>query len=224
MDVPQARQIAAPSWVNARTVVGLLIFAAAFVGGQKLVADARATALVWAAARDLPQNTTLALDDLRLAEVRLSNEQLARYMAGSRPLAGAVLTRPVLAGELVPAQSVASERDVAVGRSMTIPVSAEHAPVGYLRAGDRIDVIATFGSDGARPRTTAVIRDVGILDVVTAGGLVAGEESVVGVTVAVTPEQATRLAFVIRTAQIDISVVEGPPGTGDTSTVQGGDL
>ncbi|MBA3430803.1 MAG: hypothetical protein H0U16_04905, partial [Actinobacteria bacterium] len=124
-------------------------------------------------------------------------------------LAGAVLTHPLHSGELIPTGWLATGADVSPGRAMTIPVTPEHALGGDLEAGDRIDVLATFDGDDVRARTIPLVADVEIIETVVAGGLVTGEESVTGVTVAVSPEDATRLTFAIRTTDIDIVRVEG---------------
>lgn len=107
---------------------------------------------------------------------------------------------------------------------MTIPVTPEHAVGGRLRAGDRVDVYATFDSGDDRARTSLLVRGVEVLDVVETGGLVAGEESVVGLTVAVTPSEAARLAFAIRTAELDVALVAGAAGDEGSGTVTAEDF
>ena len=223
MDVPQARRIARPAWLSLRTVLGVLLFSASFLGVQRVVHSARATTPVWVAARDLPRDAELSEADLVTAEVTLPPEMLSRYLGAAKPLTGAVLAHPVLAGELVPAAWVADRGATDPGRSMTIPVTPEHALGGTLEPGDRIDVLATFDSQDVRARTTVLAPQVEVIDVVTAGGLVGGEEATVGVTVAVTPEQATDLTYATRTAEIDIVRVDGPAPS-DSGSVESGDL
>jgi Flp pilus assembly protein CpaB len=224
MDVPQARRVSRPAWVNVRTVTGLLIFSLAFLAGRAVLSQQRTTNLVWAATHDLSQDATLGSADVRLTEVKLSPEQLANYLGSSESLEGAVLTRPVRTGELISAAWVAPSSGSAASRSMSIPVAVEHATGGDLRTGDRIDVVATFNAGDPRARTQVLLRAVEVLDVVTAGGLVVEDETVVGVTVAVTPEDAARLAFAIRTADIDIAKVTGAAGSGLPKTIDAGDF
>ena len=220
MDVPVARRIERPGWLNLRTVLGLLLFAVAFTGGRALMRSANTTTLYWAATTDLAQDSTITAEKVRSVAVRLPEDVAGQYAAAAEAIEGRVLTRAVRAGELIPAGWLADDAVSTAARSMTIPVSPEHALGGALRAGDRIDVFATFDAGDVRARTTAVARDVEIRDVVTAGGLVVGEESVVGITVAVTPEEAANLAFAIRTAEIDIARLEGEAGGARTSTVR----
>jgi Flp pilus assembly protein CpaB len=209
VDVPQARRAAKPSWVNARTVLGILLFSIAFLGAQRVLSQARTTVDVWAAAHDLGAGTTLRAEDVLVAGVKLPGELLPRYVLASGTLEGASLNQAVRAGELIPAASVRNSDVEAVGRSMTIPVTPEHANGGALRPGDRIDVFATFNPGDLRARTALLVGDVEVLGVVTAGGLVGGDVSAVGVTVAVSPEDAARVAYAIRNAELDIARITG---------------
>lgn len=210
VDLPQARRLARAKWVNARTILGLVLFAMSLVIGRSVLEGARTTVQVWAAARDLRQDEPLTRADLIAAHVKLPSDVAASYAAADADLEGAVLLRPLLAGELIPAGWLSTGPAATTGRSMTIPVTPEHAVGGGLRPGDRVDVYATFEAGSDRVRTSLLVRDVSVLDVVEAGGLVAGEESVVGLTVAVSPAEAARLAFAIRTAELDIARVAGP--------------
>lgn len=224
MDVPRARRLARPRWANARTILGLVLFAAALLIGRSMLEGAKTTVQVWAAAQDLRQDETLDPAELVPAEVKLPADVAAAYAHASEDLQGAVLTRPVVAGELIPRAWLASGAAATAGRSMTIPVTPEHAVGGRLRPGDRVDVYATFDSGDVRARTALLVRAVEVLDVVETGGLVVGEEAVVGVTVAVTPSEATRLAFAIRTAELDVALVSGAASGDGPATVRAEDF
>lgn len=209
MDVPAARQLTRPAWINARTVLGLLLMLVAFVGGQRLLADARTTVGFWSAARDLPRGTEFTSSDLVLTHVQLPDHVAERYVPSSDLLEGAVTERAVSSGELIPREWVASDARGTPGREMTLPVPPEHAVGGSLQVGDIVDVYATFSPESADARTTLVARGIEVQAVVEAGGLVLDEQAKVGITVAVSPEEATRLAFAIRTADIDVVRVVG---------------
>lgn len=224
MDVPAARRFAPPRWANLRTILGLVLFATALLVGRSVLERAKTTVTVWAAAQDLRQDETLDGDELVPAEVKLPAGVAAAYAGTSEDLRGAILTRPLVAGELIPRAWIATGSAVTAGRVMTIPVTPEHAVGGGLRAGDRVDVYATFDSGDARARTSILVREVEVLDVVQTGGLVVGEESVVGVTVAVTPSEAARLAFAIRTAEIDVALVAGAADEPAPGTVRAEDF
>jgi Flp pilus assembly protein CpaB len=183
--------------------------------GRGVLEGATQTVSVWAAARDLGGDRELTAADLVPAEVRLPASVARSYAGAGEDLEGAVLLRPLLAGELVPTGWLATGATAEEGRSMTIPVTPEHAVGGRLRAGDRVDVFGTFDSGSDRARTSLLVRDVEVLDLVEAGGIVTGDEAIVGLTVAVSPQEAARLAFAIRTAELDVALVAGAT-SGDT--------
>jgi Flp pilus assembly protein CpaB len=224
VDVPAARQLERPAWVNARTIVGLLLMLVAFAGGQRILGDARTTSSYWSAARDLPRGAALGPGDLVVAEVRLPSRVSDRYLGSEAAVEGAVLERAVTAGELIPSEWVASGISEVTGREMTVPVAPEHAVGGSLRTGDIVDVYATFDPEGTPARTTLIARAIEVLALVEAGGLVLDEDAKVGVTVAVSPEEAARLAFAIRTADVDLVRVVGTPDLGPAQDVEEGDL
>lgn len=224
MDVPIARRVANPSWVNARTVLGLLLFCLAFLGGQRVLTQAQATTSVWSATRSLTEGTRLAEGDLVAVEVRLPPDQRDLYLGVERPFEGAILTRAVGRGEFIPASWLSEGAPAESGRTLTIPVTPEHANGGSLRPGDRIDIFATFTGGRSEPCTVLIGRGVEVVDVVTAGGMVVEDESPVGVTVATTPDEAARMALAVRTAEIDIARVTGEAGTLPSTTVCAEDL
>ena len=207
MDVPVARRVERPEWVNARTVLGLVLFGLALFGGQRVLEAGSRTVPVWAAARDLSAGQALTTGDLRVAEVRLPGDLLAHYAPADTPIEGLTTTRAVAQGELISSRWVTSE-DVALGSSMTIPVTPEHAVGGDLRPGDRVDVYATFDASDLRARTERVVEGAEVLDVVTADGLVVADGSMIGITVAIEPDAAGALAGAIRTAEIDVVRVD----------------
>lgn len=224
MDVPAARHYEVPTWLNARTVLGLLLFSGAVLGGQRFIAASATTTLMWSAAHDIPQDAELAADDLTAVEVRLPGNLASAYVPADRALDGVTLSRAILEGELIHEGWLADASEVGHGRAMTIPVTPEHAVGGTLRAGDRVDVYATFDPGDARARTTLLARDVTIVEIVTAGGFALDEEAVIGLTVSISSEEATRLAFAIRTAEIDVVRITGDSPGAATTTVRAGDF
>lgn len=223
MDVPQARRVARPSWINARTALGVILFGVALLTGTRVLQGARATVPMWTAARDIPANSPLQEADLGRAEVRIPPELMSRYVSAEADVTGSVLTRAVRAGELIPAEWISEEAAALAGRSMTIPITPEHALGAGLRPGDHIDVLATFDAGDVRARTVVVARGVEVLNTVSAGGLVVDEQSVIGISVAVSPEEASSIAFAIRTAEVDIIRVDGKE-TEEAPTVRASDF
>lgn len=223
MDVVQARRVERPSWINLRTILGLALFSASIVIGRSVLAQGPPVDVVWAAGRDLPAGSVLGAADVVPVDVTIGPTTLHHYVAGTRDLTGAVLMRPVAEGEMIAGSWLTEGSLAAQGRMMTIPISPEHAVGGELRAGDLIDVYATFNAGDARARTTLLARAVEVVGVLTADGFAIDEESVVGLTVAVTPETAGRLAFAIRSGELDLVKLTGP-GDSAPSSVSHGDI
>lgn len=219
MDVAVAKRHARASWVNLRTVLGLILFCSALIAGARILEGAQTTVPVWTTTRDLPQDHVLGPDDLVLVEAHLPASVLTRYVPAERQLEGALLTRAVGAGELIASDWVSTAGTGEASRSMTIPVTPEHAVGGDLKPGDRIDVFATFDPGDIRAKTSLLLRGAEVLEVVTAGGLTLGDEALVGVTVALSPEDSARVAFAVRTAEIDVVRVVGAVGTRGSESV-----
>lgn len=224
MDVPVARRLSKPAWINLRSALGLVLFCAAFAGGQRVLSEARATTLVWAAARDLPANSTLTSSDLEPVAVKLPSTLLARYASAAAEVRGELTTRSLREGELLPALSLAPAGAASGISSISIPVSPEHAVGGSLRPGDRVDVYATFDAADVRARTTSILRNAEVSDVIEASGLVVGGEASVGIVVSASPGRAAAVAFALRTGEIDVVRTVGPSEGPSTITIRASDL
>ncbi|MDQ3662463.1 MAG: RcpC/CpaB family pilus assembly protein [Actinomycetota bacterium] len=224
MDVPVARRLSKPAWVNLRSALGLLLFCAAFAGAQRVLSEARATTLVWAAARDLPANSTLSSSDLEPVAVKLPSSLLSRYASAATVVVGELTTRSLRRGELLPSLSLAPAGSVKGISSISIPVSPEHAVGGALRPGDRVDVYATFDAADIRARTTSILRNAEVSDVIEASGLVVGGEAAVGIVVSTSPSRAAAIAFALRTGEIDVVRTVGPSDGPSTITIRASDF
>ncbi len=221
MDVVQARRVERPAWFNLRTILGLLLFSTAVIMGRNVLAQGPPVDAVWAAKKALPAGTVLDHADLVPLDVILDPGTLQHYAMTAQNLAGAVLTRPIAEGELIASAWLTEGSEASEGRTMTIPIAPEHAVGGDLRPGDQVDVYATFNAGDARARTTLLARAVEVIGVVTADGFAIEDESVVGLTVAVTSETAGRLAFAIRSGELDLVKVTGPDRASGSSVSHG---
>ena len=223
MDVAVAVKAGRPVWLNRRTILGLVLVAVAVVTGWTVLERGKATFPVWAVARDLPAGAVLSADSLRIEHVNLSPRLAGSYVSSSTSLEGMTVTRAVAAGELVPVAWLA-EAEGSTSRAVTIPIEPEHAVGGSLRPGQFVDVYATFDAGEAHARTVVLLRDAEVMDLVTAGGLVMGDKAVIGLTVAVAPQDAQRVAFASRTAQLDVVRVDGAADVGSSRPITAGDL
>lgn len=224
MEVAAARRAARPGWLNLRTCLGLLLFVIALFTGRWVLAAAEAGHTVWAVASDLSEGTRLTADHLTSVRVDLPARQLAKYLAAEAVIEGATLLRPLRAGELVAASAVTESGLETPLRVVTVPITADHAAGGALRAGDRVDVFASLGAGRPDARTTLLVAGAEVQALVQASGVVMDEESVVAVTLQVSPEEAAKLAFAIRSAEIDIVRVVGPESSPRVGPVTEADL
>lgn len=220
MDVPQALRVERPQWINVRTFLGLLLFTTALFGGQRALTSAQATTGVWVAAADLPADTVIGPEHLRVGQVALPADVEAGYISRERSLLGSVVNRPVFAGELIGIAAVRLDGTSAIeGRSMTIPASPAHAVGGTLRPGERVDVYVTFGAGQESARTELLLAGAEVLDVVSDGSMGFGDATLVGLTVSVTADEAADVAFAIRNGEIDVvRVAGGPPSAAEART------
>jgi Flp pilus assembly protein CpaB len=212
VDVAEAKRLGNPSWVNARTTLGALLFLVALVGTQRVISANQQVTPVWSASRDIPAGTVLAAGDLVPTEVNLPADALSLYVLASTPTDSAVVVQSLRAGELVPLASLAASGSEVEGRLITIPIGVDHAVGGELRPGDRVDVFASFDSGSPRAVTRLLVADVEVIEPVRAGGLVSGGGSLIGLTLRVPTSEAASVAFAIRNAEIDIVRIAGAPG------------
>lgn len=209
MDVPQARRIERPGWINARTVLGLLLFSSAVLGGQRIIEGARATQPVWTVAQDLPSGAVISADDLTTSEIAASAEMKTRYAFAGTDLIGAVVVRPISAGEMVPLGSVAPPGTPVDGRAVTIPVAPEHAVGGAISPGDLIDVFVTSNAGAPEARTSLLVSGAEVTNVIRSEGVVVGDGEMIGLTVLTSSADAERIVHAIRSGEIDVALVRG---------------
>ncbi|MDQ1706678.1 MAG: hypothetical protein QOF18_3044 [Frankiaceae bacterium] len=144
---PRAARLAAPRWLDARLVLGVLLVLLSVVAGARVFAAADNTTQVFVAAHDLVPGQHVAADDLAVGRVRLAGSGGLYIAASGAPPVGYVITRFVGAHEIVPIAALSSSRAVTASRFVTVPVEAGHLS-DDLGRGDLVDVYLT-------PKTTA---------------------------------------------------------------------
>jgi hypothetical protein len=168
VDVPPAARASAPGWRDPRLWIGVVLVTGSVVSGARLLSGADDMTSVWSASSDLAAGQTLGAGDLVATRVRFDEGgDRARYLSVDDELpATLTLTRPLAAGELVPAAALGEE---AAGDTVavSIAVAAEHVPTGLVR-GSRVDVWVIAGNDVADRRSRAaaelVLGDIVVLD------------------------------------------------------------
>jgi hypothetical protein len=139
---PRAARLAAPSWLDTRLVLGVLLVLVSVVVGARVLAAADRSQLVWTTSRALAPGTPLTTEDVVATPVRLFGNAERYLSAEQPPPVGYVLSRGLGADELLPRDALAAPgRDVDV-REVTVNVRAGSAPPD-LRRGEQIDVYVT---------------------------------------------------------------------------------
>lgn len=198
----------------------------AVVGGFLVALSALGILLAWSgatagpttsyvvAARDLPIGTRLTAADLALVEMDLP-PSLASTSAFDdlEGLEGVEVVSALRAGELVQASALVAPGGAPSDLEVSFPVEAERAVGGSLKAGEFIDVLATFGS-GADTYTTTVLQSVRVLAISSSNDAL-GSASARTITVAVaTPDDARALTHAVNVAKLML-VRSGDNGTAD---------
>ncbi len=208
---PQASRLGAPSWLDGRLVLGVLLVLVSIVVGARLLSSADASQRVWVATRDLAPGSTLAEGDLRPGQVRLFDNG-GRYLGagGAKPV-GYVLQRGVGADELLPRDSLT--RPDQVGRPLrdiSVPVAPGHLP-DDLQSGQQVDVYVTpEGRAGGAPSSSAaptastrlVLSRVSVTLRPRTGGL--GATAATGVVLSVSEPDALALVAAVQAGGIDL--------------------
>lgn len=115
-----AQRLRKPSWRDPRLAIGLVLVLLSVVLGSVVVTAADETQPAFAAARALAPGDAIGPDDVRVVQVKV--DDLTRtYLSAGEPLPeGAVVTRSVGEGELVPRGAVGDVDAVAV-RPVGVP-------------------------------------------------------------------------------------------------------
>ena len=126
--------------LDPRLAIGIALVVASIVGVVSLVATADDSIEVYAAASPLTPGDRVMSSDLVVRSVRL-NESGEYYIArGELPAEGFIATRPIGAGELIPASSLGSHD----GLSLTsVVVSPQGGLAQAVASGASVDVWAS---------------------------------------------------------------------------------
>jgi hypothetical protein len=203
---PQPRRIAAPSWLDVRLVLGVVLVLASVLIGARIVSSASHTHPSVAARRDLAAGTILGRGDLELAQVQLPDHGSGVYLTHLDDAVGRQLGRAVSAGELVPADAVAT---VAPQTTVTVPLAAGAAP--DLRKGQRIQIWVSTSTCSS----LVLLADVTVQAVhADSGGSFATGTGGQDVVISVAPPLADRViaALALEEAKLRAGVLVGARG------------
>ncbi|HEX2272481.1 MAG TPA: SAF domain-containing protein [Acidimicrobiales bacterium] len=205
-----------------RAVVGGLLVAASAVGlfAAYAQASARHRTSYVVARHALAPGARLGPSDLSLSAMDLPAELRARAFRQIDEVAGTTLVAPLAAGELVQASALVATRPGGASRVLSFPI--ERSRVGPLKPGERVDVLATFGT-GADAFTTVVLSQALIVEVDRSNSALGDTGSVV-ITVGVDdPAHEVALAHAVQLAKLTVVAATGAPAlTGPPPTYRTG--
>lgn len=171
-DRPRPRQRA--FWSDTRFLLGVLLVAVSVVGVWLVVAAARQTVPVLAAARTIVPGDVVSADDVRVVDVSLGQVGDA-YLTPGAIAEGAVAVRTIGAGELVPIEAVG---DSAAARVTTVVVDAALDVPASVVEGSRVEVWhAPAVEDGTFEVPRILVADATVSSVVRDEGVLGGAEA-----------------------------------------------
>ncbi len=188
-------------------LAAILAFALNFVALQ----DKSSTTLVAVADTPIAAGTVFSQDDIRLVPVSTEFAGLDSLLTETEALAaeGWIVDRPIDGGAIIESSAVVEPGAPSGLRSMSIPVSPEHAAGGAIRSGDRVDIISV--SDG---QASYVVSDVGVIGIADEGGDAFGVAGDYFIVVGVDAEQALALAEAMASGSVELLRSTGAPVVG----------
>ncbi len=160
---------------------------------------------VYVAARDIPGHTVIQADMVK--KVSVPAEYVIAGAMNSEELIGATALAPIMEGEQIPRRRVAAAGGSGITaalakdkRAVAVPIDAVGAVSGFVRPGDRVDVLAVMGNGGNATSRT-ILQDIEVLAVNTDKNITADqageayEEAPSSVTLAVTLKEAQSLSL-----------------------------
>lgn len=158
-------------WADARFAIGVLLVAASVVAVWLVMSSAGRTEPAVVAARTLVPGDVVEADDVILVEASLGAAD-AHYLEDASTAIGDVAVRVVRAGEIVPADAIASSVDTAV-TTIVVP-STTPVPTSVER-GSAVELwSAAADPDGGHGMPSILVADAVVARVVEEGGVLGG--------------------------------------------------
>ncbi|WP_245862625.1 hypothetical protein [Georgenia soli] len=177
-ELPQARRLRRPTWRDPRLGVGILLVAASVALGTWAVRDAAATVEVYAARDALTPGDVVDTESLAVREVRLGDDEALYHLVADGLPDGAVVTRTVGAGELVPRSAVGEAGAVDL-RPVVVPLGL--AVPADLGPGTVVDLwlsppapVGGIGQEAAVPEPTLVAAELVVAEVARDDSVLSG--------------------------------------------------
>jgi hypothetical protein len=171
LPAPPASRLKAPSWLDGRLIIGVVLVLLSVVVGAKIVASSSDYDQIWAASHDLAPGSTIAKGDLVAVKVRFHDHGSGYFSASGSSLIGRTTTAPISAGQLIPVAALPAKQATPM-RLVTVPVAKLHMPHGDLE-GTQVDLYVTVKNsaiDGPHA-PQLVLANVAVAEVVSDSSL-----------------------------------------------------
>ncbi|HEY5319958.1 MAG TPA: hypothetical protein VIJ76_03685 [Galbitalea sp.] len=147
-------------WFDPRFAIGLALIVVSVFGVLGLVSSADSSVDVLAARATIAPGQKVKLADLVPTSVRAGRAEKLYLRASDVPTAGVLVTRAVVAGELIPVSAVGST----AGRRLTSIVVSANTPLAQsIAPGARVDVWSARQIDNSEFDAPAVIASSAIV-------------------------------------------------------------
>lgn len=188
-----------------RAIVGGLLVTLAAVGVFAAYRDANAapSGSYVVAARRLAVGSVLRPGDLRAVAVDLPASLRRRVFTDPGAVVGARLLGPLDAGELVQVGNLVANAS-ADGRQLSFSIEAARALNGAVRPGERVDVLATYGSGGGDAYTAPIAERVLVVDVASSGSSLNAGRSLVLTLALADPGEVLAVTHAARSGAITL--------------------
>ncbi len=217
---PRARRLESARWRDPRLLTGLLLILGSVALGGHLIGSATQSTAWVSVSRSLPAGHVLEAADLRAVQAHLPASAGERYFTSApAALVGKTLTRPIHAGELLPADALTQ---ASRPESRVVPVVVHAGRLPELAAGDRVDVYVLAKTTGQAGGSAAANgREVRVLsgaEFVAEDVLNSGDTAV---QLRVAPQDTITVVAASQSGRVDLVRVDGatdhPAESGPTS-------
>jgi Flp pilus assembly protein CpaB len=166
--------------------------------------------------RDVVAGTTLTRADLTLSSMDLPEDLAARSFTDPAALVGRIAVAHLAPGDLVQASTVVGG-DAADSRvQLSIPVERARAMDGLLQPGERVDVLATYGTDGGQTLVVTRGAEVRRVDNGARGALATSDSTILTLAVA-DPDEVLAVTHASQAGKVTIVRSTGVQQRGSSS-------
>jgi Flp pilus assembly protein CpaB len=205
---------------SGRAVVGGFLVALAMVGTFTAYTASTAPPVTTyaVATRDLTPGDTIDATALQLVAIDLPDGQRRRSYDQLGPLQGLTVVEPILAGELVQEGALVPTGADPGMRIVSFAVPRARAVNGSLTAGERVDVLGTYGA-GEESCTHLVVPDVLVTKVTQTGGALVAEGDLTVSIALSSPQSELAVAHAAAAGTVTLVRTTGADTATETSQV-----